>query len=228
MGISCYFWIIRVGNSHLVLYSCVRCNPLDTPNTPKTPSKYPLVPEERWLTYHYTKLGRWTYIGQWSPLGPEEIWLAYPYTKLGRWIYIGQWTPLGPEERWLAFHYIKVGRWTYFGWWTPHGTRGEMTYIPLHKTCQMNQCWPMHPPVPEERWLAYHYTKLGRWSYIGKWQPQYQSSDDFHTTAQNLADEPNLAEHNGKSLKALAFTISEILHCIFSKHLFAFIPFFHS
>ena len=40
--------------------------------------------------------------------------------------------------------------------------------------------------------------------------PQYQSRDDLHTTTQNLADEPTLAEHNGKGLKALAFTISEI------------------
>ena len=44
--------------------------------------------------------------------------------------------------------------------------------------------------------------------------PHYQSRDDLHTTTQNLADEPTLAEHNGKGLKALAFTISEILHCI--------------
>ena len=51
--------------------------------------------------------------------------------------------------------------------------------------------------------------------------PQYQSRDDLHTTTQNLADEPTLAEHNGKGLKALTFTISEIPHCIFSKHIFA-------
>ena len=42
----------------------------------------------------------------------------------------------------------------------------------------------------------------------------YQSRYDLHTTTQNLADEPTLAEHNGKGLKALAFTISEILHCV--------------
>ena len=29
------------------------------------------------------------------------------------------------------------------------------------------------------------------------------------------------AEHNGKGLKALAFTISEIPYSIFSKHIFA-------
>ena len=49
--------------------------------------------------------------------------------------------------------------------------------------------------------------------------PQYQSRDDLHTTKQNLAHEPTLAEHNDKGLKALAFTISEILHCISEKML---------
>ena len=39
VGISCYFWIIWVVNSHLALYRHVRCNPLNTPETP--PPKYP-------------------------------------------------------------------------------------------------------------------------------------------------------------------------------------------
>ena len=43
----------------------------------------------------------------------------------------------------------------------------------------------------------------------------------MHTTTHNFADEPTLAEHNGKGLKALALTISEIPHSIFSKHIFA-------
>ena len=42
----------------------------------------------------------------------------------------------------------------------------------------------------------------------------------LHTTTQNLADDPTLDEHNGKGLKALAFTISEIPHSIFSIHIF--------
>ena len=42
----------------------------------------------------------------------------------------------------------------------------------------------------------------------------YQSIYNLHTTTQNLADEPTLAEHNDKGLKAPAFTISEILHCV--------------
>ena len=57
--------------------------------------------------------------------------------------------------------------------------------------------------IPEQRWLAYHYT--------------------------NLADETTLAEHNSKGLKALALPISEITHSIFSKHMFdKKVVFFHS
>ena len=42
VGISFYFWIIRLVNSQLALYSHVRCNPLDTPNISKTPQKWQL------------------------------------------------------------------------------------------------------------------------------------------------------------------------------------------
>ena len=156
----------------------------------------PPVLEQRWLAYHYTKLGRVTYFGQWTPPVPDQRWLAYHYTKLAdgptlaneppstraemtciplhqTWQMNLLWSmnPPVPEQRWLAYHYTKLGRWTYFGQWTP--------------------------PVPEQRWLAYHYTKLGRWTYFGQWSPQYQSRDDLHTTTQNLADEPTLA--NGPS-----------------------------
>ena len=78
----------------------------------------------------------------------------------------------------------------------PPSTRAEMTCRALHKTWQINLLWPKNPQ-------------------------QYQSRNDLHTTTQNLPDEPTLAEHNGKGLKALAFTISEIPHSIFSKHIFA-------
>ena len=49
---------------------------------------------------------------------------------------------------------LVLGRQTFFGWWTPC-TRAEMPWIPVHKTWQMNLCWPMDPPVPEQRCLAY-------------------------------------------------------------------------
>ena len=133
------------------------------------PMDPPTVPEERWLAYHYTKLGRWTYVGQWTlPRYQKRDDLHTTTQNLA-------------DEPTLANG--------------PPSTRKEMTCIWLHKTWQMNLHWPMDPPtVPEERWLAYHYTKLGRWTYVGQWTlPQYQKRDDFHTTTQNLADEPTLA-----------------------------------
>ena len=152
-------------------------------------------------------------------------------------------------------------------------TRIEMTCIPLQKTWQMSLLWLMDPLVPEQRWLAYHYTQLGRWTYFGwtQWQ-RFESSSTHHfwvtptafsqntslltkwfsfipsTRAERtciplyktwqmnllwlmdpLVSEQrclayhytNLAEHNGKGFKALALTISEIPHSIFSKHIFA-------
>ena len=36
VGISCYFWIIRIVNSQLAWYSHVRCSPLNTAQTPPT------------------------------------------------------------------------------------------------------------------------------------------------------------------------------------------------
>ena len=178
----------------------------------------PLVIGQRWLAYHYKNLGRWTYFGQWTPLVIGQRWLAYHYKNLGRWTYFGQWTPAVPDQRWLAYHYTKLGRWTYFGQWIPQYqsrddlhttiqnladeptladvppiTRAEMTCIPLYKTWQMNLLWLMYPPVPEQRCIAYHYTKLGRWTYFGWCNPQYQRRDDLHTTTQNLADGPTLA-----------------------------------
>ena len=40
VGISFYFWIMRLVNTQLALYSHVRCNPLHTPDTPETPPKH--------------------------------------------------------------------------------------------------------------------------------------------------------------------------------------------
>ena len=74
------------------------------------------------------------------------------------------------------------------------GTRAEIPWIPVHKTWQMNLLWLMDPLVPEQRCLAYQYTKLGRWTYFGQWTPPcYQSRDALNTSTQNLADEPTLA-----------------------------------
>ena len=148
---------------------------------------------------------------------PEHRCLAYQYTKLGRWTSFGHDLPV-PEQRWLACHYKKLGRWTYFGWWMPH-TRAEMTFIPLHKTWQMNLLWLMDPPYqsrdalhttthsladeptladapPSTRaempWIPLH--KTWQMNLLWPMDPQYQSRDALNTSTQNLADEPTLAD----------------------------------
>ena len=50
-----------------------------------------LVPEQRWLAYHYTKLGRWTYFGWWTLPGTRAEMPCIPLHKFGRWTYFG-WT----------------------------------------------------------------------------------------------------------------------------------------
>ena len=62
------------------------------------------------------------------------------------------------------------------------------------KTWMMNILWPIDHLVPEQRCLAYHYTKLGRWIYFGWWIPLVPSRDDLHTTTQNLVDESTLGD----------------------------------
>ena len=47
--------------------------------------------------------------------------------------------------------------------------------------------------VIKNKCLEYCYSKLGRWTFFSQWTPQYHSKDDWHTTTQNLADEPTLA-----------------------------------
>ena len=75
----------------------------------------------------------------------------------------------------------------------PPGTRAEMTYISLHITWKMNLPWPMDPPGTRAEMTCIPPHKLGRWNYFGQCTPQYQSRDDLHTTTQNLADDPTLA-----------------------------------
>ena len=129
-----------------------------------------------------------------DPPAPEERWLAYHYTKLGRWTYFGRWTPLGIKHRCLEYCYTKLGRQTYINQWIPQHQRRD----DLHTTTQNSADEPTlangTPTVPEERGHAYHYTKLGRKTYINQWTPQYQRGDDLHTITQNLADEHTLAD----------------------------------
>ena len=51
----------------------------------------PQVIKNRCLEYHYTKLGRWTYFGQWTLQVIANKCLEYCYTKLVRWTYIGRY-----------------------------------------------------------------------------------------------------------------------------------------
>ena len=75
VGMSSYFWIIRVVNSQLALYRHVICNPLDTPKTPPNDNKISTLTGDICLEYQYTKLGRWTYLGRWTPQESSiDIW----------------------------------------------------------------------------------------------------------------------------------------------------------
>ena len=106
------------------------------------------------------------------PPEPKQRCLEYQHTKLGRWTFLGQWNPLVTEQKCLAFQYTQHGRWTYFGWWTPqyqssdalntstqkvadeptlangpptHQYQTEMPWITVHNTWQMNLLWAMDP-----------------------------------------------------------------------------------
>ena len=59
--ISFYFWIIRLVNSHLALYSHVRCNPL---NTPLTPLKYTHMTI---INFNYMTITNINYEGSYLP-----------------------------------------------------------------------------------------------------------------------------------------------------------------
>ena len=107
----------------------------------------PQVIEQRCLEYQYTKIGRQTYFGQWTPQWIKDRCLEYQYTKLGRQTYFGRWTPWVLEHRCLEYQYTKLGRQTYFGRWTLLGNWAEMSWIPVHKTWQMNILWLMDRPV---------------------------------------------------------------------------------
>ena len=237
----------------------------------------PPVPEQRWLAYHYTKLGRWTYFGWWTPqyqsrdalntttqnLADEPNLANGPPSSRAEMTCIPVHTtwqmnlhwPMDPQfQSRDALHTsthnladeptlangppyqsrdaLNTSTQNLADEPTlangPLSTKAEMPWIPVHTTWQMNLLWPMDPPVPGQRWLAYQYTKHGRWTYFCQWTtpstraemtcipvhttwqmnllwpmdphypPHYQSRDDLHTSMHNLADEPTLA--NGPPL----------------------------
>ena len=88
VGISFYFWIIRLVNRQLALYSDVICNPL---NTPKTPLKHPphmtitnVNYEGLYLPGVICNIVVKAYLGRWTPQTNPQI---------GRLTYFHQWQP---------------------------------------------------------------------------------------------------------------------------------------
>ena len=80
-----------------------------------------------------------------DPPVPEQRCHDYQYTKLGRWTYFGQWTPSTREEmHWKPVHTT----WQMNLLWLmdPPCTRADMPWIPVHNTLQMNWLCPMDPP----------------------------------------------------------------------------------
>ena len=186
-----------------------------------------------------------------DPPGTRAEMPCIPLHKFGRWTYFGwtQWQRFESSSThhfWdtsTAFsqNTSLLRKWLSF---IP-STRIEMTCIPLHKTWQMNLLWLMDPPGTRAEMPCIPLHKFGRWTYFGwtQWQ-RFESSSTHHfwDTPQHflkthlciesgfllcLELQKSLlvsfrgAEHNGKGLKALAFTTSEIPVSIFSKHIFA-------
>ena len=120
-----------------------------------------LMPEQRWLAYHYTKLDRWTDFDWWTPPGTRAEMPCIPLHKFGRWIYFG-WT------QWQRFESSS----THHFWDTPQH------FLKTHFCLESGFLLFL---VPEQRWLAYHYTQLGRWTYFGwtQWQ-RFESSSTHH------------------------------------------------
>ena len=143
------------------------------------------------------KFGRWTYFGwtQWQRFESSTIHCFWDtcqhFLKTHFCLESGFLSFLVPEERWLAYHYTKRGRWTYFGWTQWQRFESSSTHhfwdTPQHflKTYLRLESGFLSFVVPEQRWLTYHYSKLGRWTYFGWWTPPwYQIRDALHTTTQ--------------------------------------------
>ena len=117
----------------------------------------PPVPEQRCHEYQYKKLGRWTYFGQWTPsphyqssdaMNTSTQNLADEPSLANGPPWYQSSDAMNTTTQNLADEPTLANG--------PPTTRAEMTCIPLHKTWQMNLFLPMDPPVPEQRWLAYH------------------------------------------------------------------------
>ena len=126
----------------------------------------PPVPEQRCLEYQNTKLGRWTYFGQWTPQYQSRDALNTSTQNLADEPTLANGPHLYQSRDALNTSTQNLADEPTLANGSP-GNRAGMTWIPVHKTWQMNLLWPMDPP--------------------------YQSRDALNARAQNLADEPTLA-----------------------------------
>ena len=105
------------------------------------------------------------------PPVPEQRWFGYHYIKTWQINLLLLMDSPVPEQRSLAYHYTKLGRWTYFGQWNTHMPRYQIRDPSKTSTPNLadNPTLANGPSqIQEQRWLAYHYTKLGRWAYVGQ------------------------------------------------------------
>ena len=126
------------------------------------------------------------------------------YTKHGRWTYFGRWSPSLPEQRFHEYQYTKLGWWTYFGWLDPIVLRAEMQWIPVHKAWQMNLAWSMcsyHATRAEMPCIPVHKT----WQMNLLWQMdplEHSGRDGLNSSSiHHLADEPTLADAFSQEIK---------------------------
>ena len=107
--------------------------------------------EHRCLEYHYKKLGRRPYFGQWLPLLTTRAEMTcIPLHKTWQINLLWPMDPPPaqvPKQRCLEYQYTKLSRQSYFGQWTLPNTRAEMTCIPLHQMWQMKPMLANRPPT---------------------------------------------------------------------------------
>ena len=169
----CYFWIIRVVNSQLALYSHVRYNPLDTP---ETPSKHPQM-----------TITNFNYECSYLPglicniVIKADLGRSTPTPKIHHGIYIMEciWQPFWilQEKAGISFYvwiispstppkhpHMTIATFNYEGSYLPGVICNIVVKADLGR-------WT--PQWIENRCLEYHYTKLGRWIHFGWWTPQW-------------------------------------------------------
>ena len=99
------------------------------------------------LVYQFTKLGRWTYFGWWTPLCQSRIDALNTTTpNMADIPTLADGLLQSIKNRCLAYHYTKLGRQTYFGQWTP---LSQLRIDALNTSSQNladNLLWLIDPP----------------------------------------------------------------------------------